>query len=428
MKKIWTILTIIAVFMVIPVFAGATTTTLNSGQLAASASNGYILTTNGTNNAWTAPASAGITLDIAYDGGNTIDFTGDTYPVLLAVPNGASINYSLSMTYNSNAAFNFGASNGIMNICDPATGNSTIVFNGSNGTLEGNYTGAASGDLAWQSDNDGYMLFVDASADRVGIGTNSPQFTHHVDGTAHGTNLDAEFGAVIGTTFVANEDAAGTGTFRVESGSDPNSLLMDYSVGAWFFSEGTVYSGDADTAGTIYVADGSANYIGVDAPAVGTDWTLTLPAAVPGDDYARIPSVDTSGDTTWSVDRDHYEAAYSGTTGADAYTYINNNLQYSATVGWLMPRRGTVTAITVNCGLNQIGIGDTLDVYPYDDGAAINANCKLQVSVSDPHQSVTFTPGTYVWAAGSVMSVYLDFTDTELDWITVYIEYATPAT
>jgi len=70
------------------------------------------------------------------------------------------------------------------------------------------------------TDND--LLFVDASADSVGIGTNTPSVKLHVEGDIKSTgNADLQGSVTV------NDSASSTSIFRVEGQSSPNLLYTD---------------------------------------------------------------------------------------------------------------------------------------------------------------------------------------------------------
>jgi hypothetical protein len=67
-------------------------------------------------------------------------------------------------------------------------------------TLVLNEAGAAV-DFRVEGDTDTHLLFVDGSADKVGIGTDSPSYTLHVDGNIGLTNegfYAASTGVILG--------------------------------------------------------------------------------------------------------------------------------------------------------------------------------------------------------------------------------------
>lgn len=63
--------------------------------------------------------------------------------------------------------------------------------------------------------------------------------------------------------------------------------------------EELMQAGDADTAGLLKIADGTDNYISIDAPAIGADWTLTLPVDDGG--AGEYLKTDGAGNTSWDT-------------------------------------------------------------------------------------------------------------------------------
>lgn len=64
-----------------------------------------------------------------------------------------------------------------------------VVLNSAGFTFTGNADGNAAGDFIWAGDSDASLLFVDASADRVGIGTSTPESKFEVAGTISGSSV-----------------------------------------------------------------------------------------------------------------------------------------------------------------------------------------------------------------------------------------------
>jgi hypothetical protein len=71
-------------------------------------------------------------------------------------------------------------------------------------------------------------------------------------------------------------------------------IMGDTSIG------GTVEIGGPGTTGTLYMSDGGNNHLGLDSPALSSNWTLTLPASVPAGIGQHMESTDTDGNTQWA--------------------------------------------------------------------------------------------------------------------------------
>lgn len=106
---------------------------------------------------------------------------------------------------------------------DVITGDAGLAYSTTAGLVV-NESGAAAVDTRIESDNNAYMLFVDASADSLGIGT------------AAGGEI-AAFTAAAGV--VLNEGGAAAMDLRVESDTEANMLFVDASADALYLGGST---------------------------------------------------------------------------------------------------------------------------------------------------------------------------------------------
>ncbi|UAW58997.1 hypothetical protein CRP212_gp31 [Roseobacter phage CRP-212] len=162
-------------------------------------------------------------------------------------PNGLWINYSGS-GYIDTYALRIQNTDGV--IWDQRGTGSLLHYAQDNATVRFN-TGAASVDFQVKSDLYSDMLFVDGSANRVGIGTGSPQATFVVAGT-NGVQNSSNVVVVSGGT------TNGHGLFKVFNSSGTSKFRVDAELGrvginndspSWAFD---VQAGAAGQIGTFY--------------------------------------------------------------------------------------------------------------------------------------------------------------------------------
>lgn len=91
------------------------------------------------------------------------------------------------------------------------------------GALVVNESGANK-DMRVEGDTDTNLLFVDASADYVGVGTNTPAAKLHVSGGIRVTGASDFRGAIV-----VNEDASASSDVRIEGQTAPNLIFVDAS-------------------------------------------------------------------------------------------------------------------------------------------------------------------------------------------------------
>ncbi|MEP0814457.1 MAG: hypothetical protein HRF49_07310 [bacterium] len=94
-------------------------------------------------------------------------------------------------------------------------------------------------DSRFEGDTDQNLLFIDAGADRVGIGTNSPSAKLHVAGT-----LLVADAATFSKSVVINEDG-GDNDFRVEGDTLSGLFLVDASADKVLISGNVVHTAQA---------------------------------------------------------------------------------------------------------------------------------------------------------------------------------------
>lgn len=154
------------------------------------------------------------TVTINTTGGQTIDTYASGQIVLqqndciLLTPAVIGTTWRIAGFWKNTSAgrITFGDANGV-----PAT-SSEFVFSTAAG-LVGNESGGTAIDLRWEGDTDANLLFVDASADKVGVGNASPNSKLDVGGSFQCDTVTNDTGLAHGTytptlTNVANLDAS----------------------------------------------------------------------------------------------------------------------------------------------------------------------------------------------------------------------------
>jgi hypothetical protein len=128
-------------------------------------------------------------------------------------------------------------------------------------------------------------------------------------------NLTADQFLSIGTSGVINE-GGGANDFRVETDGFTNGLLSSGLNNTVTFGVPSTIVGDVDTAGTLYIADGSGNYVGLHIPAIGADWNWAFPTDDGNANEVLI--TDGSGNTDWVAN------AAGAPGGLDTYVQYND--------------------------------------------------------------------------------------------------------
>ena len=143
-----------------------------------------------------------------------------------------------------------------------------------------NESGAAV-DFRVEGDTEQNLLFVDGSADKVGIGTNSPSTLLHLGGTAPGDSIIRQDSTSSGTNWEIGERAAG----KWQIFEDDNDSIV-----ATFMSTGKVGIGTESPGQTLSVdASGGANFFvsrtgqtgGLYIESDGTNGVIRNPASNP---------------------------------------------------------------------------------------------------------------------------------------------------
>jgi len=253
----------------------------------------YKLDVNGTINAnqiiSTSSGFSGRYLSIRENSANR----GGIYPY--NVISGGGTDYSINLFSETEISLSPGGSatkkiiisnNGSTSFESPLTVNSSAVFN----------EGSTDSDFRVESDGNVNMLFVDASTDRVGIGTNAPDKTLHVNGevkiatvTATPTALLGKDGSnVVGELGLGTGMSVGSGILSVQAaGASATGLVT--SFGSQTFGGNKTFNGNVNiSTGTLDV--GSTGTFG---GRVKTNWLERNYA------YSTSSSFTVSVNTTW---------------------------------------------------------------------------------------------------------------------------------
>ena len=162
---------------------------------------------------------------------------------------------------NLNTFINAGTSGS--NVLDLQSGGTTRVRVQNSG-LEVNPSGLNSGDFIAQSDNNTHMLFVDASADAVGIGTSSLTEKLEVSGSINTTNQSTNFTAGSQRGFMDIVDSSK----HVRIGSLQGAATPSGTEGTVELLVNGATKATIDTSGNLQIADGdlviSTNGHGID--------------------------------------------------------------------------------------------------------------------------------------------------------------------
>jgi hypothetical protein len=163
-------------------------------------------------------------------------------------------------------------------------GNSETVFN----------DGGANVDFRVEGDTDANLLFVDASADNVGIGTSSPTAKFHAKGTATGDVLYRlePTSNTHASKLLISSSSAGDGGLRYGSGGGNNLDIFSYDAMRFFVGAANISGavGDErariDSSGNLFVGKTTANdgsIVGIECAGNGrmlltrsADWALLI--------------------------------------------------------------------------------------------------------------------------------------------------------
>lgn len=228
------------------------------------------------------------------------------------------------------------------------------------------------------------------------------------------------------------------GAFIVNAGGAPAAVPAGFSVASTVHGEHAVTSAagfiaGVDTGGAA-VADGWYRMEDADGTGYwewgvgnrGADTAFKLPDAEPtayaGRLLAGVPAVGAST-MTWGGDRDSYFGVYDAHVGAgSAYMFFGYGaagpVQYAGTgaadsLGVTFPWACTIVGIgaSTTSFVDPDGVS-TVDIWPYADGAVINAACKATLPEGAGAEiTATFTPGTYNVTAGQRLGIYFTQSD-----------------
>lgn len=122
-----------------------------------------------------------------------------------------------------------------------------------------------------------------------------------------------------------------------------------------------------------------------------------------------------------NINKGHFFAQQAAAITASAYAYMGPT-QYSATIGNLMIRAGSITGISASGRIT--GTTPTCNVRVYKNGVYLTG-AEVQITDLDGDVYATFAAGTYTFAAGDELQVYLVIAGTlaTLTNLMVDVEY-----
>ena len=176
-----------------------------------------------------------------------------------------------------------------------------------------NEDGSASHDFRIESNNQENCFFVDASADRVGIRTNTPDSGLDVNAdlrVSSGTNSSLLVHFISQAGGAVFNEAGASADFRVEGNTNQNLLFVDGSadrVGIGTATPGAVLdvNGNTQITGNVFIRSGSflhlansgnTNNVRINADDATSDYVITLPPTAPTTD-GHVLSVASGGGT-----------------------------------------------------------------------------------------------------------------------------------
>ncbi len=169
--------------------------------------------------------------------------------------------------------------------------------------------------------------------------------------------------------------------------------------------------------------DSGTDYVGLDAPAGVTTWTLTLPSAAPSSSSMVIASTDSSGNTAWASELssalgDGTFFVGNGSNVATAVTMSGDVTFTNAAVSSIKssvslttPILGVATATSINkLTITAPASGSTLTIA---DGKALTCSNTLTLAGTDS-STVTFGTGGTVAYTANKLSAFAATTSAEL--------------
>jgi hypothetical protein len=193
--------------------------------------------------------------------------------------------------------------------------------------------GGANYDFRVEGDTKANLFFVDASADAVGIGTNSPDYLLEIENTASGQDADLSIkSATNGTSniFFGDSDAANRGRIAYSNNTESLELFSAATKAAEFDSNQVFkFNSGFGSVGTAYGCRAWVNFNGTGTPAIrasgnvssitdgGTGiFQLNFTTAMPNTNYSVITS-----DNFYGLSSSNANAL--STTSAEVYSYDN---------------------------------------------------------------------------------------------------------
>ena len=134
-------------------------------------------------------------------------------------------------------------------------GTNTIIFE--RGTTTALKIGGSTGDISFYEDTGTTAKFFwDASAERLGLGTSSPDYPLHVKGTTNILKLET---STDGRTQVGGYDSSGNANFLIGSSDSTNAEFWNYKNGYLRFATNSTERMRIDSSGNLLVGKTSAD-------------------------------------------------------------------------------------------------------------------------------------------------------------------------
>lgn len=177
-----------------------------------------------------------------------------------------------------------------------------------------NEAGASTGDVRIEGDTVTHLVFSDASADMVGVGTDTPLTRLHVSQESAATNSVVNVLTVGHNSSGTPASGLGAGVvFLSETSTTPNSQVARITAD---FS--TVTHASRIGRLSLYASDSGGERLGVSISASGSAALVGLYSATPVIRYATTGT--TTGFTSGASTAARVDSTYTGNTGATAYT------------------------------------------------------------------------------------------------------------
>ena len=269
------------------------------------------------------------------------------------------------------------------------------MTNTQSGALTGNDAQTDDGDLLWQGLTAANLLFVDVSADKIGINTGAPKTALEVVGTVSGSLVTGTAFNAVGTfegAGLTDCDTAATSKVLWDATTKKFSCGTDQTVGGGSDLQ-SAYNADVDGSNaTILFTTADDSIILSNPAAAGTDSTFVF----------QVLNADTSGVIAVDIDQD----------GTDAAAVRIDVAGDSDSPHLLLGQGGTFDTNLYRSAANILKTDDSLYVVGTASGNIVMASTLLTSSGALAVEGSAFIGGT-VTAGDFVCTDCLDFDSLE---------------